>query len=98
VLDLARVLATVSPSFGATCTPDALLTACEWSLPYSASKIKDTNTLLALRAFANLFLSPAGRKNMQGMKVDEWLQALRRERSWEEVGARKLPYTTIALK
>jgi hypothetical protein len=53
---------------------------------------------LALRAFANLFLSPASRKNMQGMKVDEWLQALRRERSWEEVGARKLPYTTIALK
>lgn len=98
VLDLARVLATVSPTFGATCTPDALLTACDWSLPYTASKVKDTNTLLALRAFANLFLSPAGRKNMQGMKVDEWLNALRKERSWEQVGARKLPYTTIALK
>ena len=35
---------------------------------------------------------------MTGMKVDEWLSALRTERSWEQIGARKLPFTTIALK
>jgi hypothetical protein len=98
VLDLARILATTSPSFGATCTPDALLTACDWSLPYTSSKVRDTNTLLALRTFANLFTTPTGRKNMIGMKVPEWLEALRRGRSWEEVGARKLPFVTIVLK
>ena len=98
VLDLARILATISPSFGATCTPDALLTACDWSLPYTTSKVKDTNTLLALRTFANLFTTPTGRGNMTGMKVDEWLSALRKERSWEEIGGRKLPFVTIALK
>jgi hypothetical protein len=102
VLDLARILATISPSFGATCTPDALLTACDWSLPYTPSKVKDTNTLLALRTFANLFTTPTGRKNVtgmgMGMKVDEWLSALRKGRSWDEVGGRKLPFVTIALK
>jgi hypothetical protein len=102
VLDLARILATISPSFGATCTPDALLTACDWSLPYTTSKVKDTNTLLALRTFANLFTTPTGRKNVtgmgMGMKVDEWLSALRKGRSWDEVGGRKLPFVTIALK
>lgn len=98
MLDLARILATLSPSFGAACTPDALLTACDWSLPYSSTKAKDTNTLLALRTFANLFLTSTGRKTMTGMKVDEWLKALRKERSWEEIGARKLPFTTVALK
>jgi len=35
---------------------------------------------------------------MTGMKVDEWLSALRKERSWEEIGGRKLPFVTIALK
>jgi len=98
VLDLARILATISPSFGATCTPDALLTSCDWSLPFSSSKVKDTNTLLAFRTFANLFTTSAGRKNMTGMKVQEWLDALRRERNWEEVGGRKLPFVTIVLK
>jgi len=35
---------------------------------------------------------------MVGMKIQEWLDSLRRGRSWEEVGARKLPYVTIVLK
>jgi hypothetical protein len=35
---------------------------------------------------------------MVGMKVQEWLDSLRRGRSWEEVGGRKLPYVTIVLK
>jgi len=60
--------------------------------------VKDTNTLLAFRTFANLFTTSAGRKNMTGMKVQEWLDALRRERNWEEVGGRKLPFVTIVLK
>jgi len=98
VLDLARILATLSPKFGTICTPDALLTACDWSLPHSNSKVQATNTLLALRTFANLFTTPTGRKGMVGMKVQEWLDSLRRGRSWEEVGARRLPYVTIVLK
>lgn len=98
VLDLARILATLSPQFGTMCTPDALLTACDWSLPHTNSKAQATNTLLALRTFANLFTTSAGRKGMVGMKIQEWLDSLRRGRSWEEVGARKLPYVTIVLK
>jgi len=98
VLDLARILATLSPKFGTICTPDALLTACDWSLPHSGSKVQATNTLLALRTFANLFTTPTGRKGMVGMKIQEWLDSLRRGRSWEEVGARKLPLVTIVLK
>jgi hypothetical protein len=98
VLDLARILATLSPQFGTICTPDALLTACDWSLPHSDSKVQATNTLLALRTFANLFTTPTGRKGMVGMKIQEWLDSLRRGRSWEEVGGRKLPYVTIVLK
>jgi hypothetical protein len=35
---------------------------------------------------------------MVGMKIQEWLDSLRRGRSWEEVGGRKLPYVTIVLK
>jgi hypothetical protein len=35
---------------------------------------------------------------MVGMKVQEWLDSLRRGRSWEEVRGRKLPYVTIVLK
>jgi hypothetical protein len=32
------------------------------------------------------------------MKIQEWLDSLRRGRTWEEVGGRKLPYVTIVLK
>jgi hypothetical protein len=35
---------------------------------------------------------------MVGMKIQEWLDSLRRGRTWEEVGGRKLPYVTIVLK
>jgi len=43
-------------------------------------------------------MTSAGRKGMVGMKIQEWLDSLRRGRTWEEVGARKLPYVTIVLK
>lgn len=35
---------------------------------------------------------------MSGNKPGDWLSTLRTGRSWEELGARKVPLATIALK
>ncbi|CAD6591032.1 MAG: hypothetical protein TREMPRED_005963 [Tremellales sp. Tagirdzhanova-0007] len=98
LLDLLRALATVSPSLGTiTSVTEALLKACDWGAPWEASKARETNTLLALRALANLFLTANGRRTISGSNAGDLLRDLRKGRTWSEVGTRKLPLVTIAL-
>ena len=97
VIDLARCLAATSPAFGSTLTaPTAFLQACDWAQPWQTTKPRETNTLLALRGMANMFLTANGRRTMCNM-AEETLKTLAGGRTWEELGARKLPFATIAL-
>jgi len=98
IIDIARCLAAISPAFGATSTaPPALLQACDWSKPWTASKARETNTLLALRALANMFLTTNGRKTLSSELAGELLRSLKTGRRWSELGPRKMPLATIAL-
>ncbi|KIR59591.1 phospholipase A-2-activating protein [Cryptococcus bacillisporus CA1873] len=62
LIDLARVLAATSPAF-ALSPPHPFFIAASLSLPFPdpPSKSRETNTLLALRAIANLFVTANGR-------------------------------------
>ncbi|ORX35613.1 PLAA family ubiquitin binding-domain-containing protein [Kockovaella imperatae] len=96
LIDIARCLAALSPAFGTCSTaPSKLLESCDWSSPWSASKSRETNTLLALRALVNMFLTANGRRTM-GQSAEQVLVALR-ERKWDDLGARKLPFVTVLL-
>jgi phospholipase A-2-activating protein len=98
VIDIARSLAAVSPALGSFAqVPQTLLSACNWQDQHEASKTRDTNTLLALRALANLFLTDTGRKGMCG-GAEGILGELSMGKKWDAIGARKVPLVTIALK
>nr|ODO04023.1 phospholipase A-2-activating protein [Cryptococcus depauperatus CBS 7855] len=60
-IDIVRVLAATSPKFGSH-SPHSLLAASSLSEPWTPSKSRETNTLLALRALANLFNLKKGRE------------------------------------
>jgi len=77
-------------------TLKAFFAACEWDSPWQASKPRETNTLLALRGIANLFLTANGRDVLAKNAGD--VLAKLKQRKWEELGARKVPFITIALK
>jgi hypothetical protein len=53
--------------------------------------------MLALRALANLFSTPAGRKTMAAAG-ESVLENLVNGRKWAEVGTAKQPLATVALK
>ena len=96
MIDLARYLAAISPAFGTAETLNAFFDACEWNSPWQATKSRETNTLLALRGIANLFLTANGRDIMAKNAAD--VLGRLKQRKWEELGARKVPFITIALK
>ena len=68
MLDLVRILASVSPSLAAYRSPSGAsivqvaLAAADWSKPWVASKERETNTMLAFRALANLFSTSNGKE------------------------------------
>ncbi|ORY26315.1 putative phospholipase A-2-activating protein [Naematelia encephala] len=98
LIDVARCLAAISPAIGSiSSAPQQLLAAAAWDTPWQATKPRETNTLLALRGIANLFLTANGRRTMGGEAAGALLSTLRSGRQWSEVGARKLPLVTIAL-
>ena len=96
MIDLARFLAAISPAFGTEGTLKTFFAACEWDAPWQAAKPRETNTLLALRGIANMFLTANGRDVMA--KNTSEVFAKLKLRKWEELGARKVPLITIALK
>ncbi|KAL7422039.1 hypothetical protein Q5752_003812 [Cryptotrichosporon argae] len=93
LIDLARVLALSPPLAALPSVPSLLLQSANWSEPYTPTKARDTNTLLALRAVANLFSSKEGLK--QAEEAAGVLIELRRE--WVEVGKAKVVVATITL-
>jgi len=68
VLDLVRLLASVSPSLAAYRSPSSstivqvVLAAAEWNKPWVATKERETNTMLAFRALANLSSTKNGKE------------------------------------
>jgi hypothetical protein len=68
VLDLVRILASISPALGAyrsssgSSIVQIALSAADWSNPWAASKERETNTMLAMRALANLFSTRNGKE------------------------------------
>lgn len=94
-----RAAALLSPALGssASATTD-LLRAGGWGEPWTATKPRSTNQLLALRALANLFSTPEGRKVMAAAAENGLLVELVKGRRWAEIGTAKQPLATIALK
>lgn len=104
VIDLARLLASTSPAFAAYSTASGLLAvdllflASDYSEPWQASKPRETNTMLALRAIANLFATANGRKLLGGQKAGEVCRQLTRH-DWMTLGKNtRIAAATIALK
>lgn len=98
VVDILRVLALFSPSFAACASvPQDLLKIAGWDVSGTVPKARATNTLLALRALANMFSSSPGQATMvaaaQGLFPE-----LVKGRPWADLGNAKLAYATIALK
>ena len=72
------------------------MAASQWDAPWQAGKPRETNTLLALRGLANLFSTATGRETMAKSTAE--ILAKLKQRQWSELGARKLPFTTVLLK
>lgn len=98
VIDLARCLAAISPAFAVrnASAPENLLAACDWDKAWQAGKPRETNTLLALRGLSNLFSTANGRATMAASA--QYVLPRLTTKTWEQVGARKQPLITIALK
>lgn len=103
MIDLARVLAATSPAFAShvsasgTNTIDLLLLACDYTEPWQASKTRETNTMLALRAIANLFATANGRKLLAAKAGDICRQLTRHD--WMSLGKNtRVAAATIILK
>lgn len=93
-----RVLALLSPTFGAEqSVPTGLLHAAGWGGEWTGTKPQSTNTLLALRALANLFETSTGRKSVVEAAEHGLLEQLLSGRQWSEVGTAKQPLATVAL-
>lgn len=96
MLDLLRCLAAISPGLGALPSPPRLFAVCDWDASTPSDKTRDTNSILVLRALANLFCTKQGRGTME-KQAGEVLARLK-AREWAKVGKGKLPASTIALK
>ncbi|KAK8864675.1 hypothetical protein IAR55_001927 [Kwoniella newhampshirensis] len=98
LIDLARCLAAISPRFGSTSSaPGALVESCSLDQPWQSSKPRETNTLLALRGLANLFVTATGRGTMGGEDVVESILGALNGLEWAAMGARKIVVATISL-
>lgn len=97
MIDLARCLAALSPSFAQTPNlPSAFLDSCNWGQSSTDSKAKDTNTLLALRGISNLSATRLGRQAL-GRDAGEVLNKMG-SGGWGEGGKWKVAAATVALK
>jgi phospholipase A-2-activating protein len=84
VLDLCRVLCASSAALASYQSPsgqglvEVLLQACafESDWPSATNKTRDTNTMLVIRALANLTKTEAGRKSLAGDRLSEVSTAL----------------------
>ena len=97
-MDIVRCLAALSPHFSTTTNLlTTILSAAEWSRKINGERAADTNTLLAIRALANLFTTELGRELMvpacKGL-----LEELEAKGDWEGKGKWKGPVATIGLK
>lgn len=88
----------MSPKLGGHASaPADLLRIASWGSAWSDAKMRATSQMLALRALANLFSTPAGRKTMAAAG-ESVLENLVNGRKWAEVGTAKQPLATVALK
>lgn len=98
VMDIVRCLAALSPHFSTTTNLlTTILSAAAWGRKINGERAADTNTLLAIRALANLFTTELGRELMvpacKGLMED-----LEAKGDWEGKGKWKGPVATIGLK
>lgn len=99
VVDILRVLALFSPSFAACpSVPQDLLKIAGWDVSGTVPKARATNTLLALRALANMFSTAAGQATMVTAAEQGFFPELVKGRPWADLGNAKQAYATIALK
>ena len=78
-------------------TINLLLLACDYTDPWQASKARETNTMLALRAIANLFATANGRKILANEAGDVCRQLTRHD--WMSLGKNtRIAAATILLK
>ena len=96
VLDLARYLSSMSTDMGSI-DPRFWLEACDWDSTWAASKSREVNTLLALRGLANQFSTLKGKEKLV-VHAGDILKRLASTHQWADIGARKIPFVTIALK
>ncbi|BEJ16389.1 hypothetical protein CspHIS471_0509940 [Cutaneotrichosporon sp. HIS471] len=98
LVDILRVLALYSPAFaGCADVPKALLVMAGWGSTGPVEKARATNTLLALRALANMFNSAAGQSTMVAAAGQGIFADLIKGRPWAGLGNAKQPFATIAL-
>jgi phospholipase A-2-activating protein len=102
VIDLARCLAALSPSFAATPSlATDFLTSANWGQDPSPAetKARETNTLLALRGISNLFNTKPGRASL--VRDAKAVLAGMGQGRWESGaggGKWKVAAATVALK
>jgi phospholipase A-2-activating protein len=73
------------------------LTSAEWGRKINGDKSADTNTLLAIRAIANLFTTAQGREIL-APAAEGLMEELESKGDWEGKGKWKGPVATIGLK
>lgn len=69
-----------------------------WTSTGPVEKARATNTLLALRALANMFNCATGQRTMVAAAEQGIFADLIKGRPWADLANAKLPFATIALK